>query len=186
MDTYRPTAYQPLLGLVPSRPQADSYWHAVIRVTIYNFSTLFNLATCLYSMWCIRPTLFSFFSLFGKIKGERDRLRIWGGRFVRQRDSASIRGQPEGEMFTSILYKKKKKKKSVFLLLHGVGNISIYFGADAVGARIGRRGSQGQLLGAPTPSTRASPPPLGILAVCHSPYYRLEMRAAPQIGRQQI
>ena len=90
-----------------------------------------------------------------------------------------------GEMFTSILY-KKKKKKVVFLLLHGVGNISIYFGADAVGARIGRRGSQGQLLGAPTPSTRASPPPLGILAVCHSPYYRLEMRAAPQIGRQQI
>ena len=186
MDTYRPTAYQPLLGLVPSRPQADSYWHAVIRVTIYNFSTLFNLATCLYSMWCIRPTLFSFFSLFGKIKGERDRLRIWGVVLYGSVIQLRLEDSQRGEMFTSILYKKKKKKKVVFLLLHGVGNISIYFGADAVGARIGRRGSQGQLLGAPTPSTRASPPPLGILAVCHSPYYRLEMRAAPQIGRQQI
>ena len=128
-----------------------------------------------------------FFLLFiRENQGGKGSIKDLGGRFVRQRDSASIRGQPEGEMFTSILYKKKKKKKSVFLLLHGVGNISIYFGADAVGARIGRRGSQGQLLGAPTPSTRASPPPLGILAVCHSPYYRLEMRAAPQIGRQQI
>ena len=185
MDTYRPTAYQPLLGLVPSRPQADSYWHAVIRVTIYNFSTLFNLANCLYSMWCIRPTLFSFFSLFGKIKGERDRLRIWGVVLYGSVIQLRLEDSQRGEMFTSILY-KKKKKKVVFLLLHGVGNISIYFGADAVGARIGRRGSQGQLLGAPTPSTRASPPPLGILAVCHSPYYRLEMRAAPQIGRQQI
>ena len=186
MDTYRPTAYQPLLGLVPSRPQADSYWHAVIRVTIYNFSKLFNLANCLYSMWCIRPTLFSFFSLFGKIKGERDRLRIWGVVLYGSVIQLRLEDSQRGEMFTSILYKKKKKKKVVFLLLHGVGNISIYFGADAVGARIGRRGSQGQLLGAPTPSTRASPPPLGILAVCHSPYYRLEMRAAPQIGRQQI
>ena len=64
-------------------------------------------------MWCIRPTLFSFFSLFGKIKGERDRLRIWGvvlyGSVIQLRLEDSQRGR-----CLPASYIRRRRRRKVF------------------------------------------------------------------------